>query len=72
MSKKLKMKLTSVKVSPILQNEFKHLAISTELSLQKLVNRSLYLYVTEEEFRDRVHDINIPEKYQSYEDEIKK
>lgn len=67
--KKPKMKLTSVKISPILQKEFKHLSISTEISLQKLVNRALYLYITEQEFRDRIYDINIPEKYQTFEEQ---
>lgn len=67
--KKPKMKLTSVKISPTLQNEFKHLSISTEISLQKLVNRSLYLYITEQDYRDRISDINIPEKYQTYEEQ---
>lgn len=67
--KKPKMKLTSVKISPVLQKEFKHLSISTEISLQKLVNRSLYLYVTEQEFRDKIYDVNIPEKYQTFEEQ---
>ena len=69
--KKLKMKLTSVKVSPLLQNDFKHLSISTEISLQKLVNRTLYLYITNEDFRHTIADINIPEKYQLYDESAK-
>lgn len=68
MDKKLKMKLTSVKVSPILQKEFKLLSLSTEISLQKLVNRALFLYVTEQDFRDKIYDVNIPEKYQLFEE----
>lgn len=63
------MKLTSVKISPILQKEFKHLSISTEISLQKLVNRAMYLYVTEQDFRDKIYDVNIPEKYQTFEEQ---
>ena len=44
-------KLTSVKVSEELFEEFKVLCVRTKFSLQKLVDRSMYLYLTDETYR---------------------
>ena len=51
-------KLTSVKVISELYNKFKHKTIENEFSLQKLVNRSLDLFIYDEEHRDKIlnHD----------------
>ena len=40
-------KITTVKVLSDLYNDFKKLNIDTGFSLQKLVNRSMFLYVNE-------------------------
>lgn len=48
-------KLTSVKVEEILLQEFKEQCVRHKFSLQKLVDRAIFLYLTEEEFRDKVH-----------------
>ena len=40
-------KLTSVKVSEELFEEFKVLCVRTKFSLQKLVDRSIHLYLTD-------------------------
>ena len=49
-------KLTSVKVIEELYNCFKKETIDNGFNLQKLVNRSIYKYTTDEEFRDGLHD----------------
>ena len=47
-------KLTSVKVINELYKKFKNKTIEDEFSLQKLVNRSLDLFVHDEKFRESV------------------
>lgn len=49
-------KLTSVKVSEELFEEFKVLCVRTKFSLQKLVDRSIHLYLTDEDFKKQVHN----------------
>jgi hypothetical protein len=48
--------LTSVKVTPELFKEFKEQCLRDKFSLQKLVDRALFLYLTEEEFRNKIHN----------------
>jgi|TARA_B100001094_G_scaffold8500_2_gene7650 hypothetical protein len=47
-------KLTSVKVIKELYKKFKEKSISDEFSLQKLVNRSIDLYVYDEDFKKKI------------------
>jgi hypothetical protein len=51
-------KLTSVKVISELYKKFKNETIENEFSLQKLVNRTLDLFVYDEELRKKIleHD----------------
>ena len=49
-------KLTSVKVKDDLFEEFKVLCVRTKFSLQKLVDRSSHMYLTEEEYRKTIHN----------------
>jgi hypothetical protein len=49
-------KLTSVKVNEELFEEFKVLCVRTKFSLQKLVDRSIHLYLTEDDFRKKIHN----------------
>lgn len=52
--------LTSVKVDPELFEEFKVVSIRTKINLQKLVDRSLFLYLTNQTFRSSINNqINI-------------
>ncbi len=44
-------KLTSVKVIESLYNKFKISTVGTDMTLQKLTNRSVDLYINNEEFR---------------------
>jgi len=50
--------LTSVKVSPDTFDQFKIKCVSSKFSLQKLVDRSIFLYLNDEEFRKKLHDTN--------------
>jgi hypothetical protein len=51
-----KNKLTSVKVKDDLFEEFKVLCVRTKFSLQKLVDRSIHMYLTEENYRKTIHN----------------
>ncbi len=48
--------LTSVKVDKILFQEFKEECIKYKFSLQKLADRAIYLYLTDEEFKQKLHN----------------
>ena len=50
------LKLTSVKVADNLFQDFKISSIKHKFNLQKLVNRSIHLYLTKEEFRKQIHN----------------
>ena len=50
------LQLTSVKVHRDLFEEFKIECVKTKFSLQKLADRSLYLYLTSDEFRKQIHN----------------
>ena len=49
-------KLTSVKVEEDLLQEFKQQCVRYKFSLQKLVDRAIFLYLTEEEFKQKLHN----------------
>lgn len=51
-------KLTSVNVLVDNYNKFKVKAIDSEINLQKFVNRALNLYISDDEFREKIdkHD----------------
>tara|TARA_R100000541_G_scaffold9401_3_gene16986 strand:- start:4690 stop:4959 length:270 start_codon:yes stop_codon:yes gene_type:complete len=48
------MTLTSVKVKSDLFNDFKVECVRRKFSFQKLADRSLFLYLTDEEFRKKI------------------
>ena len=52
-------KITTVKVLTELYNDFKRLNIESGFSLQKLVNRSMYLYVNENEFKEKIENTQL-------------
>ena len=52
----MKYKLTSVKLLEDLYKKFKYSALSDEFTLQKLVNRSMDLYLMDNEFKSQIHD----------------
>jgi hypothetical protein len=51
-----KMQLTSVKVPEDLFEEFKISCVKYKFSIQKLTERCMYLYLTDEEFRKNIHN----------------
>jgi hypothetical protein len=53
-----KIKLTSVKILEDRYNKFKEFNINRPMTLQRLVNRSLVMYLNDPEFRKQVDDMN--------------
>jgi len=54
-------KLTSVRVEQELFEEFKMECVRYKFSFQKLADRAIYFYLTDEKFRNKIHnqiDIN--------------
>jgi hypothetical protein len=51
-------KLTSVKITQPLFDEFKLAALRDNFSFKKLADRAIYLYLTDKDFREKVHKIN--------------
>ena len=55
---KKELTLTSVKVQSDLFEDFKISCVKYKFSLQKLVDRAVHLYLTDEEFRKSIHNHN--------------
>lgn len=51
-----KMQLTSVKVPEDLFEEFKIACVKYKFSVQKLTERAMFLYLTDEEWRKNIHN----------------
>ena len=51
-------KLTSVKILEDLYKRFKSVTVNTKMTLQKLTNRSIDLYLTDENYKNKLetHD----------------
>ena len=47
-------KLTSVKILQSLYGRFKLATVNTKMTLQKLTNRSIDMYLEDEEFREKI------------------
>ena len=47
-------KLTSVRLHPELFNRFKTRCITEDFTFQKLAERSIFLYLTDEDFKEKV------------------
>ena len=58
MSTKKDMTLTSVKIHSDLFEEFKVECVRRKFSFQKLADRAVHLYLTDGDFRKRVHNHN--------------
>ena len=54
MSNSKKMTLTSVKVKSELFQEFRVECVKRKFSFQKLADRAIYLYLTDEDFRKQI------------------
>lgn len=55
----VKQTLTSVKVNEELFQEFKISCVKHKFSLQKLVDRSIYLYLKDMEYQRQMHNTDI-------------
>jgi hypothetical protein len=55
----IKQTLTSVKVNEELFQEFKISCVKHKFSLQKLVDRSIYLYLKDMEYQRQMHNTEI-------------
>lgn len=53
---KQNLQLTSVKIPENLFEAFKISCVRYKFSIQKLTERSMYLYLTDEEFRKTIHN----------------
>ena len=47
-------KLTSVKILEDLYNNFKLKTVNTDMTLQKLTNRSIYLFLEDNEYKNTI------------------
>ena len=52
------MTLTSVKIKSDLFNEFKIECVKRKFSFQKLADRAIHLYLTDEDFRKQINNHN--------------
>ena len=50
------LKLTSVKIADNLFEDFKIASIRYKFNLQKLVNRTVHMYIHDDEFRNKLHN----------------
>ena len=50
----MKLKLTSVKIDSELRKSFKILSIQDDMTLQKLINRTIFLYKEDQDFRKKI------------------
>lgn len=53
-----KQSLTSVKIDSELFDEFKIACVRHKFSFQKLAERTIHLYLTDDEFRKEIHNHN--------------
>jgi hypothetical protein len=53
-----KTKTTSVKIIQDLYESFKRLNIGDDMNLQRLINRSIFLYMEDGEFREKLEDVD--------------
>ena len=51
---------TTVKVDPTLYDEFKVLGVRYKLTLQGLIERTVYRYVNEDAYRDSMNNFALP------------
>ena len=50
--------LTSVKILEALYNKFKTTTVNTDMTLQKLTNRTIHLYCSDEDFKKEVDSMD--------------
>jgi hypothetical protein len=55
MVNKTKRVITSVKIPEVLYDDFRVTCVKTKLGLQDIVERSIYMYLTDPNFRQLIH-----------------
>ena len=55
---KTETKLTTVKIVKDLYSRFKRISFDSNITLQKLVNRSVHRYIENEKFREEINNYN--------------
>ena len=55
---KVSTKLTSIKIIEDIYKNFKADTVNTKMSLQKLINRSIYLYTNNDKFKNKLDTTN--------------
>ena len=61
MTNKAKRVITSVKIPQTLYEDFKVTSVKTKMNLQDIVERAMFMYLTDSEFRQTIH-----EQYNTY------
>lgn len=61
MTSKAKRVITSVKIPQTLYEDFKVTSIKTKMNLQDIVERAMFMYLTDSQFRQTIH-----EQYNTY------
>lgn len=61
MTNKTKRVITSVKIPQTLYEDFKVTSVKTKMNLQDIVERAMYMYLTDSSFRQTIH-----EQYNTY------
>ena len=61
MINKAKRVITSVKIPETLYEDFKVTSIKTKMNLQDIVERAMFMYLTDSDFRKNIH-----EQYNTY------
>ena len=56
MVSKSKRVITSVKIPETLYEDFKVTSVKTKINLQDIVERSMYLYMTDNNYRMKIHE----------------
>jgi hypothetical protein len=56
MVNKTKRVITSVKIPQTLYEDFKITTVKTKLGLQDIVERAMYMYLTDTQFRQSIHE----------------
>ncbi len=55
---KVTTKLTSIKLIEDIYKNFKSNTVNTSMSLQKLINRTIYLYNSDSNYKNRLNNTN--------------
>lgn len=56
MEKSNKRIITSVKIPEVLYEDFKVMSVRTKMNLQDIVERTMYLYLTNNDYRMKLHE----------------